>query len=332
MDITTSKKIIALLPFKNEEWVLKEYIHSIKKITDHIIAYDDKSIDGGRALLEQAGAIIITENYKEKSGWAEHSIRERLLEEGRSHGGTHFICLDADEIFSNIFFANAKECITSLKPGQSMWLDWINLYRDKDHERVDAVYRKINKSFIFCDDKNSRFPYAFLGVSRTPGDPLNRVILERSQGAVIHFQYLNTKRSVMKRNWYMCSELIKGTRSPRRINTTYYIQKDRDDITRKKLTEVSQFEILDPSIINYNETTDWRFKEILGWFEMYGMEFFEPLDIWENKTLHDIFVQKMKREPSPKTIPTWLIKGNDLKNSIINSAITFYKTLKHEKD
>jgi glycosyltransferase involved in cell wall biosynthesis len=314
-------KIIALLPFKNEEWVLQEYIHSVKKITDTIIAYDDMSTDRGRDLLEKAGAILITENYKEKSGWAEHSIRERLLREGRSLGGTHFICLDADEIFSNNFYHLGKEFITSLQPGQSLWLDWVNVYRDTEHERIDTVYKKISKSFIFCDDRNSQFPYAFLGVSRTPGDPLNRIVIPREQGSVIHFQFLNTKRSTMKRNWYMCSELIKATRSPRRINTTYFIQKDREDIPVKILTDVSAFEIVNRSITQYDPSGDWRFKEILTWFDDHTIEFFEPLDIWEDEIFRDLFIKRKKREPKPVLTPVWLMKINDLKNSIRNAIL-----------
>ncbi len=314
-------KIIALLPFKNEAWVLKEYINSIKKITDFIIAYDDHSIDNSRTLLEKAGAKIITEDYKEVSGWAEHSIRERLLNEGRKAGGTHFICLDADEIFSNNFYENAKEIILSLKPGQSLWMDWVNLYRNIKTERIDSVYYKINKSFIFCDEKNLDFPYAFLGVSRTPGDPKYRIVIERIQGSVIHFQFLNTDRSTMKRNWYMCSELIKATRSPRRINVTYDIQKYRDNIETRGLNSDTNFEINDSSIIDYDYSTDWRFMEIEGWFNKYGMEFFEPLDIWDNIVFKNEFIKKVKKIPVPQIVPLWLIRLNDLKNRFKNATL-----------
>jgi len=36
-------KIVAMLPFKNEEWVLPAYISSLSKIADEIIALDDNS-------------------------------------------------------------------------------------------------------------------------------------------------------------------------------------------------------------------------------------------------------------------------------------------------
>lgn len=315
MDIKKTK-IIALFPFKNEGWVLSEYVSSMKKVTDLIIAYDDKSIDNGREILEKAGAKIITEDYKEKSGWAEYSIRERLLVEGRKEGGTHFICLDADEVFSDSFFDNAHKIITSLKPGQCLWMDWVNLYRNKDTERIDGVYKKLNKSFIFCDDGKASFSYAFLGVSRTPGDPLNRVVIPREKGAVIHFQFLNTQRADMKRIWYMCSELIKGTRSAMRINTTYDIQKDNPKTKTRSLPLNSSFSIIHNSITEYEPKVDWRYLEIKKWFDVYGITFFEHLDIWENPILGNQFKVQEKRNPVPKKIHPSILYINHIKNVI----------------
>lgn len=317
MDIKNKNiKIIALFPFKNEGWILREYVQSMKKITNTIIAYDDKSIDNGRKILEDAGAKIITENYKEKSGWAEYSIRERLLEEGRKEGGTHFICLDADEIFSDIFFENAYEIITALKPGQCLWMDWVNLYKNKNTERIDGVYKKLSKSFIFCDDGKATFSYAFLGVSRTPGNPLYRVEVPREKGSVIHFQFLNTERADMKRIWYMCSELIKGTRSALRINTTYDIQKNRLSTKTRKLPNSSSFTITNNEIEGYDQLTDWRYREVLQWFDDYGVTFFEKLDIWDNEILKNYFIQKEKRTPKPNKPLAIVIALNDLRNTI----------------
>lgn len=51
-------KVIALLPFKNEAWILPAYLSSIKQIADEIIALDDGSTDGGDQLLLRNGAIV----------------------------------------------------------------------------------------------------------------------------------------------------------------------------------------------------------------------------------------------------------------------------------
>lgn len=315
---SNSKKIIALLPFRNEDWIISEYIKSIKNITDHIIAYDDRSTDNTRKILEDAGAQIITKNYESESYFAEYQVRQELLEEGRRQGGTHFVCLDADEIFTKSFYMIAKETILNLKPGHSIWMDWINLYKSQDMERIDGDYKKLNKAFIFCDDINLKFKYAFVGVSRTPTETLNSLILNRNQGAVIHFQFLNISRALTKRIWYMCSEIIKSDRSDIRVNATYAIQKRTNVPTRKIDTGI--FVNLSPEQCNdYNYSSDWRFLEIIKWFKIYGVEKFEGLDIWDNKQLKDYFIKETNRIPKPKLIPEWILLLNHIKNKILNA-------------
>ena len=105
-------KVIALLPFKNEEWCLPSYLHNTTKIVDEIIAIDDGSIDNSVKILEDAGAKVYSSEklIKFNSGWSEGSIRAELLKLGREAGGTHFVCLDADETFTNPLIDNFQEC------------------------------------------------------------------------------------------------------------------------------------------------------------------------------------------------------------------------------
>ena len=96
-------KVVALLPFKNENWVLPSYLHSVTEIVDEIIAIDDGSIDNSAEILKDAGAkVYSSEKLKNfNSGWSEGSIRAELLKLGRESGATHYVCLDADETFTN---------------------------------------------------------------------------------------------------------------------------------------------------------------------------------------------------------------------------------------
>ncbi len=320
MDIknNTSKtqKIIALLPFKNEELFLREYIHTIQKITNHIIAHDNGSTDNGAQMLKDAGATVIPRSSALTHDFQEYEIRKLLLEHGRKAGGTHFICLDADEVFSDAFFPHAKELILSLTPGQSLWMDWVTLYGSSSQERIDGVYKKVNKNFIICDDVGLEFAYVFLGVSRTPGDVLNRKVIERKDGSVIHYQFLNTQRSNMKRIWYMCYEHIQKRRTPVRINTTYDIQKDNNNVPTKTISPETAYTIIDTSITTYDQDSDWRFLAIIEWFSTYGIEFFEPLDIWDIEHFKNLFKEKMHRNPKPTVLPSWLLGLNNFKNKI----------------
>ena len=82
-------KVIALLPFKNEEWCLPAYLHNTKVIADEIIAIDDGSTDNSVKILEDAGAKVYSSEKLRNfnSGWSEGSIRAELLKLGREAGG-----------------------------------------------------------------------------------------------------------------------------------------------------------------------------------------------------------------------------------------------------
>ncbi len=310
-------KIIALLPFKNEAWILEHFCISVSKIADQIIAMDDNSTDGGAEILKKYNALVVKNDAVVKSGWAEFSIREKLLELGRQNGGTHFICLDADEIFSDNFYPHAHDLIGGLEPGQSLWMDWVTLHGDTKIERIDGAYNGLNKNFIFRDDPKLQFKYVFLGVSRTPSDPSHRKVIDRKQGSVIHFQYVNLDRAMMKRAWYMCSEQIKADRSAIRINTTYDLNEKKIRTRALTADEAYDFEAA-KSAATYDPSADWRHADIVKWFDEYGITFFEQLDIWNVKVLAEEFKTRTGREPKPKILPRWLIKINEWRNKTFN--------------
>jgi hypothetical protein len=51
----------------------------------------------------------------------------------------------------------------------------------------------------------------------------------------------------------------------------------------------------------------WHEREIRGWFDQYGIEFFEPLEIWHIVTLRTEFSRRTDRHPKPDRsyIPPW---------------------------
>ena len=123
-------KVVALLPFKNENWVLPSYLHSVTEIVDEIIAIDDGSIDNSAEILKDAGAkVYSSEKLKNfNSGWSEGSIRAELLKLGRESGATHYICLDADETFTNPSIQTIKELLPQMKPGDKIAMQWLALW------------------------------------------------------------------------------------------------------------------------------------------------------------------------------------------------------------
>ena len=165
-------KIIGLLAAKNEENYLQIYLKNVLPIVDELIVIDDQSTDNSKQLLLDASDKIKVHSNEEliKSGWSEFNIRTKLLELGREAKGTHFVCLDADETFTNNFVPISKKIISKLEPGQKIVMQWLALWKSTTHYRHDnSVWSNNYKDFIVCDDQKIGHDYAFLGVGRTPG-------------------------------------------------------------------------------------------------------------------------------------------------------------------
>ena len=225
-------KIIALLPFKNEEWCLPSYLYNTTKIVDEIIAIDDGSTDNSVKILKDAGAKVYSSEklINFNSGWSEGSIRAELLKLGRESGGTHFVCLDADESFTNPLVENFKELIPQLQPGEKMSLQWLALWKSYTSYRHDATVWSNNwKDFVVYDDPSLSYNHnQHMHLGRTPTSPIDVNNeswrrLENEFGAVMHLQFSAYNNFQLKQCWFRCSELIQNPNSASEINNKYSI-------------------------------------------------------------------------------------------------------------
>ncbi len=301
--------IIALVPFKNEEWVLPAYAASMKRIADSIIGLDDGSSDASAAILKEAGAVIYS--YPEASGEVNMSKRRNfLLEKGREHGGTHFIWLDADEIFSERFLAHGKTEMEKMKPGEKISLPWITLWKDAKHHRIDSVWKDLRKDVIVCDDPSLSFDDRFLSEARTPGPSDRMISLDSDAGVILHFQFIAWERTQAKQAWYRCRELIEGGRSARRINNMYSISLDSPKVETEAVPDAWLEHAALPERL---PDSKWHTEAVIAWFDRYGILFFEPLQIWHVPELRAAFLERVGREPKAKAYPPLLILLNRLR-------------------
>ena len=135
-------KVIGLIPFKNEEHFLPTYLSNVKPICDEIIAVDDHSTDNSRKIMEDAGVIVkgYEDTEKLKGGWTCGLIRQHLFNYGREAGGTHFVCLDADETFTSNFVPIARDIMSQLEPGEKVRMQWLALWKSCTHFRNCLLY------------------------------------------------------------------------------------------------------------------------------------------------------------------------------------------------
>ena len=306
-------KVIALLPFRNEEWCLPSYLHNTTKIVDEIIAIDDGSIDNSVKILEDAGAKVYSSEklIKFNSGWSEGSIRAELLKLGREAGGTHFVCLDADETFTNPLVENFQELLPQLTPGEKMSLQWLALWKSYSSYRHDATVWSNNwKDFVVCDDPSLSYNHnQHMHVGRTPAsvsDVNNESWrrLENEHGAVMHFQFSAYNNFQLKQCWLRCSELIQEPYNSQGINIKYSITLLEQNVGLEEMPKSWYDKIVLPKVENFDpEWKDSSFVRadllpgIYKYFEDYGVEFFENLNIWHVPQLRNYFIKQTGRMP-----------------------------------
>lgn len=286
-------KIIGLIPFKNEEHFLPTYLSNVRPICDEIIAVDDNSTDNSRQIMEDAGVTVKdyenTENLK--GGWPCGLIRQHLFNYGREAGGTHFVCLDADETFTTNFVTNARDIMSQLKPGQKAHMQWLALWKSCTHFRTDyTVWSNNFKDFIVADDPSLGYEYGYMCEGRTIGannaETLRGLRLEL--GAVLHYQFAFYNNFQLKQAWCQVGELVqKGPSAIDEVKSKYSIVYLDENVVLTEMPKEWTEGIPLPDIPNFDP--DWNEKyfmrknllpDIYRHFDEYGVEYFKDLNIW----------------------------------------------------
>lgn len=299
-------KVIALMPVKNEEWILNVIIPSLKSYVDEILCLDVGSTDNTIEILKSHGvqvksqADLSTMNF---SLW-----RQNLLDWGRKKKGTHFVWLDADEGFTSNLSSNFKELLSSLKPGEKLALNWLCLWKSPWQYRLDrSVWSGLYKDFVFCDDGVSNF---FQGTKlhegRTPGKNIEFLWkkVPLIEGSVLHFQFVPFLRFQMKQALRRCQELVLKLSDVDSINFRYLPTMDNPHAKCKEIPKewLKNFEGLEQLT---KASNGWYLDEIIEHFNKKGIEYFEPLQIWHIPKLKEEFIKRTGRSPHAKSIPIY---------------------------
>lgn len=281
------KKIVGLVPARNEQHIIPQFLRTLALYTDAIVYLDDASEDDSVVVVKSLAAECRIERILRNRRWRrdEPGDRNRLLRAGRSIGGTHFIVLDADEMFT----ANGLEqgflrrAILDLKPGDVLELNWIQLWRTTARYRFDqSVWTWNMKDFAFADDGQARYQSRFIHCPRTPGGLAGaRHRVEGYERGVLHFQFVHWHNLLVKQAWYRCLERIRNPREPAsEINRIYAASVDETGLGVRPAPPswFAGYPSFDPSV--YSQPALHREHEVARWFKRYGREFFRDLDIW----------------------------------------------------
>lgn len=307
-------KTISLIPVRNEGWILKYTLQNISSFSDVIIVADQNSKDNTREICKEFKKVILISNMNE--GGHSNTVRWLLLDEARKIDGNNLIiCIDADEMVSPLYIEKLKDLAKTIDPGTTFSFPWIQLWKSTNKYRLDGVWNKSIKPIAFLDDHKMDYRRSMVINDHTSRIPEGKTNL-RLDFPILHFQFAAWNRTEVKQVWYRCAELIASPNTAKKINYKY---KDSLD-DNAAMTETVPAEwtngmnFPDQNILDSEDNI--RLREIMAWFEKYGIGFFEPLQIWHISVLREEFEKTMAREPKPRIFPKILVFANDFKNKL----------------
>ena len=280
--------LIGLVPVRNSAGIIVQCLEALALLCDHIVVLDDCSDDDTVEVIKMLPARLKVSSVLTKTTWHrdEPGDRNRLLQEGRRLGGTHFAVIDADEMFtaSWVVDGSLRKTIAQLPAGGWLSVRWLHPWRSFDYVRWDgSIQAQQFKEVIFCDDHRSNYESDFIHTQRSPHglDGPETRISDADKG-LLHFQYVNWRNVLIKQAWYRCLERVRiPDRSIKEINARYQESCDEAGLRLRPAVPIwyQDYGFLDRKCFEAADT--WRLDQMQDWFQEHGSDYFRELDIWD---------------------------------------------------
>jgi len=281
-------KIVGLVRSRNSAAFIEQALSCLKEFCDGIVFYDDHSTDNTLEIISSKKELLKIKRILTASKWDhdEGRNRNKLLAAGREIGGTHFICLDDDEILTANFIhnENLRNLILSLKPGDCIQLRWFQLWRHNKEYRTDgSIWGNRYYRFIFCDQQEVQYDHKKAHESRIPDSLSGKTIrlISNSRG-VVHYNFANWENVLVKQFWYMCLERTLYPEKPvEEINNQYGESIDETGLETEPAPSEWWHAYDSFSDDGFLDPESWRRQQVLEWFKEFGTDYFSGLNIWE---------------------------------------------------
>ena len=291
-------KTIALLPVRNEAWVLRHSLACLSAFCDVVLVNDQASDDDSRDICRQFSNVILMESRVPKIC---EEARWELWEAARDYDGHNLIwCTDADELVSPALVRAFRERERNrLVGGAIVECRYYHVWDGPGHYR-DSVWPYIPywKPIAIVDDRRtdySRSRSLPLHEERVPIDAAAARV-HADQLPVLHLQWLLPRRNQVRQAWYRCREWLHGERPLREINLQYSFTLPNHRVATRPVPPGWVTDVTFPDV-SIDAVASWQERDILGWFVERGPEFFEPLEIWHIPVFRDAFVAAIGRLP-----------------------------------
>lgn len=306
--------VICLTPVKNEAWILDRFLSAASLWADYIIIADQMSTDGSREIALNYPKVILIDNTSTE--FNELDRKRLLINEARKIKGPRLlITLDADEIFSpEIFTSGEWSEVLNQKPGTVIDFQWANLLPD---------FKKMWLSYFFpwgyMDDDNEDYDIGLeknsIHCARVPMVE-NSLHYRVTSFKVMHFQYTNWERMLIKQKYYQCLEIIKNNKRSavdifRQYNHMYNLKNIQIETIPIEWLKWYNSNNIKLSISIQDKDFEWYLFEMRKFFNEYGVKMFKKIDIWQIDWRDNINFRsdniKDPRNLIDKTIHSWLI-------------------------
>jgi glycosyltransferase involved in cell wall biosynthesis len=301
-------KIIALLPVRNEEWILRHSLACLSAFCDVIIVSDQASDDRSR---EIGAAFPKVQLIHSPASFIAEQARFRLWDVARQYDGHNVIwCTDADELIPPAaaarYFNAARE---QLAPGTVIDCLYYHLWQSPHQYRASGFpYAPYWKPVAVVDDRQMDYDRSRalpIHQERVP-IPLHAPRVRADDVPVLHLQWLLANTNQVKQAWYRCREWLEAAGTARAINARYQLTVPPKRVVTAAVPAAWLDGVTLPDLA-IDHMRSWQEVEILRWFDERGVAFFEPLEIWHVPQLREAFVRHLGRAPRPDLSyrPSW---------------------------
>jgi hypothetical protein len=299
-------KVVALYPIGNNEYdYLKLSLQSVEKVVDEIVVLIDYPFRDSKkkSLIKLLNNFDSKIYFQNKNKTRKSTVdRDFLFHLGRAHGGTHFICIDCDEILSNSFVQQSNKILKEMKIGEKIMMRWLSAWSSPFLFRTDkkSIWSNMWKDFIVCDDLNQSYDSSSgYHEPRTIGKNDKLKYLNINDGCVIHLQFIDRKSFQLKQIYYSIHDYLIKKENISEINRKY-LYSFIDNFPKLTKLPNNWISHLNPNDVNNITNLDSSFfwkKKILRLLRKIDLKKMQNLNIWKNEFTKIVYKKKTSELP-----------------------------------
>jgi glycosyltransferase involved in cell wall biosynthesis len=278
----TDRKIVVLVPVKNEAWNLGRFLTICETFADHIIVADQSSTDSSLEICNTYSKVHVVFNSSEL--FDEHHRVNLMLEKARSlvPGEKVIFCLDADEFLSaNTFTSPEWKTILNAPLGTVFGFQRIEIFAFP-HRMYSLKDFYFMRGFI---DDGSDYEGVAIHGNLVPVKT-NSKYIHFNTIKILHYSSLRRKTSLAKLRYYSILENICSSRdllSRRKFYCEKFLEKFEQEQAKVEFQQewLQGWINLGLDMTSYEEDLySWHDFEVLRLFKKYKVQRFFLEDIW----------------------------------------------------